>query len=318
MPLIVVAVVPLAFAAAFVAVVAVGSLVRSSSPAVGHAEVLFSLPIGADGIGVEQVQGQPPWGPAAIMIDDEGWIWIADTVQRRIVAYDAAGTRLASFDLAGQATSIVDVDARGDEIAVLDVYPVPPTVLLINRRTGAVAEVVELPEAYSLAAGLSGITYGPAGELRAEFAGGERTARLADADRGAAAITAGWPTRYGVLIIDLDRPAGQLGHRAEIRYGNASFEIVSDAYLFVGPIDADAAGVLLSVDELSRDADGRIEVTQTVQRRDPDGRLLAYWPVPAVPDIDVAHPFAAEPSGDLLRLVPDLDRVEVVRISLGD
>lgn len=304
--------------AACAAVVVVGSFGRSSAPRLGHASVLFSVPVGMDGIGVDQPPDQPPRGPEAIAVHDDGAVWIADTVQHRLVAYDAEGILLARFDLMGHATSIADIAVHDDEIAVLDTYPMPATVLLLDRGSGSVRERMQLPETLSLAAGLSGITYGPDGELRAELAGGERTARLADAGLGAEAITPGWPTRHGTIVIEHDRPAGQLGHRAAVNYGRASFEIVLDAYLFVGPIGTDEGGVFLLIEELSQDLGGRVEVNQTVERRGLDGELLAHWPVSALPEVHVAHPFAIEPDGSLLWLVPGMDHIEVIRVTFGD
>lgn len=56
----------------------------ATEPAARMAEdVLFSIPIGPDGITYAgQLSEQRPWGPAAIVADEAGTLWIADTARK--------------------------------------------------------------------------------------------------------------------------------------------------------------------------------------------------------------------------------------------
>lgn len=106
----------------------------SASSSIFGNNILFSIPIGKDGItydglGYEQI----PWGPSALKIDAEGDFWIADAAAHRLLEYDKFGNQLSIVDLSNsEIVSIHDFALVGDEIAVLDLSNNEPAIVWVD------------------------------------------------------------------------------------------------------------------------------------------------------------------------------------------
>src|SRR4051794_16059103 len=60
--------------------------------AVSPPEVLFTIPVGGDGLHYSGLAPEElPWGPSALKMDKAGTFWIADSADQRLLRFNAAG-----------------------------------------------------------------------------------------------------------------------------------------------------------------------------------------------------------------------------------
>lgn len=99
----------------------------------GH-DILFSIPIGKDGITYEGLGWeQMPWGPSALKVDTDGDFWIADAAAHRLLEYDKDGNQLSVVDLSNSdIVGIQDFALVGDEIAILDLSANEPAIVWVD------------------------------------------------------------------------------------------------------------------------------------------------------------------------------------------
>lgn len=97
-------------------------------------DILFSIPVGKDGITYEGLGWeQMPWGPSALKVDSDGDFWIADAAAHRLLEYNATGNQLSVVDLSD--TDIVgmqDFALLKDEIAILDLSANEPAIVWVD------------------------------------------------------------------------------------------------------------------------------------------------------------------------------------------
>lgn len=300
-------------------VLAVVAIQLSARPTL-NAGLLFSVPAGPEGIGIDAGgDGRQPRGPSAMTVDERDRLWIADVVQERLVAYSLSGQRTELVDLTGRVDAIADVAVRGDVIAVLDTYPVPPRIARHDLSTETWLADVEIPSAMGLAAGLSGIDWDPSGRLLIEFEGGARSITVDELHLGVARVQVGKPIGDRWFTASVERTSGQLGHTAELRYGTVSIEFATTGYMggihAVGP---SAGGVIVTVSELDQDEDGVITVLEMVHRVSREGRDEASAAAPTHTSfVPVINNFAITRAGDVLFLVPQRDRLDVLVIQFS-
>jgi hypothetical protein len=305
------------FAAGAAAILSMTMAPGADAAAVADTTVLFALPVGPDGVTFEGGgQEVERWGPQAIAVSPSGDIWIADSVARRLLEYSTTGERQAVIDLSAAVHTIDDLAVRADELVVLDSSGIQPLVLRIDARDSAILDSTVIPDELGISAGLSGVAYAPSGEVLLEYAGGNRTAALADRGHGRAAIGDGQQTGAGRFSVD-PRPNPDVrsaawftlpsGQRAEVR---TQYEL-SGIYFIAERAD----GTAILVDEVSQNATGQIKVDRTVRRYDRSGRVVAVGRLP-LPDVTtyVGTQVAQLPSGDLIALVTTATGANVVRI----
>jgi len=290
---------------------------RPSAVAAQASGVLLSIPIGEDGVGMNAAaEEQPAWGPSAMAVDTEGTVWIADAVYDRIVGYSRTGNRTHLIDLRGRVVGIGDIDILGSQIAVLDYSA--ERVIVVGRDSGEVQAEHRLPGAFGLGAGLSGVAFGPNGDILLEFAGGTSTALLADALAGRLNIRAGRPIPDGLFAVS-DRPdADRVRSSAHVQAGGLAIDIAVDHRLGGIYLAGERPGSLdLIVDEASQEVDGTVRVDRTVRRFDRNGRQVAIGRVPLSERAAyVPNGIAALPSGEVLALMPRPDRIDIISIPM--
>jgi hypothetical protein len=268
------------------------------------------------GLHVDAPAFGPPAGPSAIAVAPDGTIWIADAVVTRLVAFARDGTGLQQIDLADGAAGIVDIALHGDRIVALDVSNA--RVLEVDARTGRVVRTTALPDAFGLDNGLSGVAFGPGGEILVEFHGGASTALLSEAWQGSRAIEAGVPAAHGRYVVRYR--ASDIGPRSSI-------EVEYGATRMVVAVEHELGGVTLVGDQptsfdvlvgdVSQGPDGAIRVDQTVRRFDLSGRLVGIATVPLAEQFSyVERGVVSTAGGEILVLVPRVDRVDVLRLDL--
>lgn len=302
---------------AFVAATVLG-LPRAGRAAQPESTVLFSIPLGSDGIGISV--GRPEemsWGPAAMTIDADGAVWIADTVGRRVLAYTKTGALLGVIDLADRAIGIGDLAVDTDRVAILDIASPSAAVLLVDRSTGATLNRLTVPASAGLASGLSGVGEAD-GEFFLEYYGGTQTAPLASGKVDGNAIAEGRPSSRGRFVVEARSNPSKLRSTAWLRYGEETITIGVDHYLAgLALVGEQPSTFDVSVDELTQTVDGTVRVDSTVRRFTVDGRQVGTGRIPiADRSTYVANGIASDRVGDVLALVPRTDRVDVVRISI--
>jgi hypothetical protein len=75
-------------------------------------EILFTVPVGDDGVGYADVDREEMlgWGPSALTVDEAGTVWIVDQVHNRLLAFSRDGAPLATIDLTNYGVaSVADI-----------------------------------------------------------------------------------------------------------------------------------------------------------------------------------------------------------------
>ncbi|RLC60972.1 MAG: hypothetical protein DRI48_11290 [Chloroflexi bacterium] len=295
-------------------------------------EVVFSVPIGSgpgeigyEGLSIEML----PWGPTALAVGEDGTFYIVDGANNRIQRYDATGSPLSPINFSDEIIGVIDVEAKGDNLVVLDIAAMTPAVRRLTMD-GTLVQSYPIPKTFGdemLWEGVSGIHIGPGGEVYVVVEYVRSVLQLTD-QMGAPLTTlrstagfqdtggrtystrnAAWsvdPHTGGVLVRD---PSGdvecitiQVPHTlAGLRYLQAG----RDGSFFI------------VVEELT-DADATIRVGQTVHHYDSEGNLLGQARIP-LDDfyVLVENGIAVGPDGNVYALVPKQDRVEIQRLTFG-
>lgn len=105
----------------------------ASGTFLGH-EILFSVPIGGEGITYNGLMHeQAPWGPSALKVDRDGDFWIADAAANRLLEYDGAGNQLSVVDVSAlPIVNITDFALAEDELFIFDGSAQEPAVFRMD------------------------------------------------------------------------------------------------------------------------------------------------------------------------------------------
>lgn len=284
---------------------------QGPGPAGQAATILFTVPAGPGGLTVRPGGNEtPPDGPSAIDVGPDGTIWIADA-EPRIIGVARDGSVRTVLDLSGRVAGIADLDVGDREIVALDVST--SRVLLVDPVTGDVHRVATLPDEAGMGGGLSGVAFGPAGEVLVELHGGTGTVRVVGfGDPALVEELEARPTVFGPLTIRYP-----INDDEPIRVSVAGHVIEVDAPELGGVslLGVSERGIDLIVSEAGQAPNGTIVVTDTIRRYTPDGRLTGVAAMPEA-DIWVASPAALDLDGAVLVLVVHEHEVSVVRVPL--
>ncbi|MFH1906409.1 MAG: hypothetical protein ABIL11_03345 [Chloroflexota bacterium] len=283
-------------------------------------EVIFTIPIGEDGVQYEGV-GIPEmlaWGPAAVKVAPDGSFWIVDTVGARLLHYSPAGYLLGKIDLKGLVVGATDVEVAKSGIWVLDQASMPPKVMRL-AEDGAVLAKYDLPSGLHLEDGLTGIALGDRGELLVEREGGAYVTQFTDADGKPVetATTNGYIHKGNLFAahasgLNSTTPrrgtifAGQLHIEVEAEYDLGGMQILG-----FGPQD----DFFVTMEELALNPDTGLQVDQTIRHYDASGKYLGVARVPVAGQyMYVQQGLAIGPDGAVYALATRPDRVEVLRL----
>jgi hypothetical protein len=97
------------------------------------------------------------WGPPAFVIAPDDTFWIADTADNRLVQISPTGNFLRTISTRDLAIGIGDIEVTSNEIWALDQAAAPPKLLRLSLD-GKLIHTYDLPDNYSLANGLSGLS----------------------------------------------------------------------------------------------------------------------------------------------------------------
>lgn len=275
-------------------------------------EVVFEVAAGATGIGYADV-GIPEklaYGPSAVAVTDTGDVWIADMVDNQLERFDPEGRSLASIDLADyEVAGPVDLAWGPAGLLVLDVYPATERYRVVELDPdGALRAVHPLPAGLHLEDGLTGVGWGPDGEIWVELELGNRTAVL---DGDTFVIHDGAPYPNGDFAPASDDPFAFEAGQVRV-FVDSGAELGGLRLLGVNP---DGSFVLL-LDEVSQGADGSFQVAESVHLFDADGYHLAEGTFPLDDQfIAVDHPLVVAPDGYVYGLLTRPDRVVVARLA---
>lgn len=280
-------------------------------------EILFSIPVGDDGIHYSGIEHPDmlTWGPAAITVAPDGSFWIADTAGNRLLHYDTKGMLLDKVNIEDFVTGAGDVEVTSKEIWVLDIASQPPKLVhltLDGKNLGA----YELPQGLHLEDGLSGIALGDDNQVLIEREGGYKITRFLTAD-GKVEQEALEGYVYGGKIYAA-RPADLQStdtKRGFITAGDIRIEVsVSNDLGGLRILDVHTDGsFFVIVEEMSVDI--ALRVDQTVYHYDASGKLLGMARVPlAEQHVYVSQGLVMGPDGAIYALITKPDRVEVQRL----
>jgi hypothetical protein len=230
-----------------------------------------------------------------------------------VLQYSPSGQFLDSIDMPPSVVGIGDLDVRGDELFVLDAASGVPKVLRIETRTGSITESYDVPKEYSLASGLSGIATGDAGEILLELSGGATLVQLVDA-RGQSAVRDenGYrAAEHSLRVSGFEASIGQGSMQVSVEVPHAADR--GGAVV----LSTNAEGFYLVVEEAAL-VKGTFVVDQLVRRFSWEGEPIEVGRAPLEERLFfVPHGVAVGPDGGVVALVPRLDRLDVVELSLA-
>lgn len=289
-------------------------------------QLLFSVPVGQAityaGTGPEQAL----WGPSGLAVAGDGVIWIADGARHRLVGFSEAGTVLRVADLNDDVVGIGDIASSGNDLAVLDIASEPPAVVVVDWRSGTVRSRVSVPSRASLANGLSGIAIDAGGTIVAELEGGitvvpvariSADGHTAEVPRGAVRPSSLRQTPIGSIQVGPPLRQAQ-GSAATLKVGSRTAQIRTENLPgTVRLIGASRSAVYLEVSEVSQDRHGTVLVDSTVRTFNAAGVETGVARVPeGNAGISVGRRTAVTPADDVLALVPMVDRLDVVSLTI--
>lgn len=280
-------------------------------------EVLFTLPVGDDGVGYAGI-GQDevvPWGPSSIGIDETGNVWIIDQVHNRLLAYTPSGAPVTTIDLADyEVAAGFDIATGPGGMLLLDIYVAAKRYRILRLDIdGALVSAHDLPEGLHLENGLSGLAVGPSGETWVELEGGARVAELALSGGDVEfAIDHGYPY-----------PWGRYGTAADTTFafdaGDVRVDVTTSAPLgglTLLSVNPDGSFSLV-LDEVYLDNDA-FRVERSIHLFGEDGTHLGAASFPFDDQVvQVEHPLAVGPDGRCYALLTREDHVEIVVLPFG-
>lgn len=271
----------------------------------------FIVAVGSDG--ATYLDGEPPSGPAAYAVLDDGSVVIADTMALnlgtpRLLRFDRSGSALPLIDLLPlQVASVVDVVSDGQRLAILDIDVAAGRYRVIYlSQSGEVSRVVEIPNGYRLENGLSGLVWDDNGVLL-EFEGGSRFARITQQGT----IEPDAVPEFGGMAVVV-RPLG--GKDYEISFGDAVWTLTREEEL--GGVSVLGVGsdgeLILSVDEV--DVSGpAFSVRHRVGRYGQDGSLLSEQVIDAnLQFVDIGRPLEVGANGTIFYLAANEESLELL------
>lgn len=280
-------------------------------------EVVFTIPIGDDGILYEDVgiSDSLVWGPSALAVSTDNTFWIADTVGNRLRHYSVTGKLLATISLDGAAIGVGDLGVTDNGFWVLDVASVPPKVVRLTS-SGSVSRTIELPVGLRLEDGLTGIALGEKGEVLIERRGGEALTQLTDSQGSLVSRELpGYTFRGHTITASFEAEASFRPARGFVSIGDRRVEVtVTHRLGGLRILGYDSTtGLYVIVDELA--ANPVLHVDQTIRRYSDTGEFLGLTRVPLAERYTyVSHGLAIGPGGTAYMLVTKPDRAEVQRL----
>jgi hypothetical protein len=277
-------------------------------------EILFTVPVGDDGIGYADIDREEMlgWGPSSFTIAAEGNVWIVDQVHNRLLAFTLEGAPVATIDLNDyEVASALDIATGPDGLLLLDIYVATQRYRLLQLdHDGGFETVHELPAGLHLEDGLTGVATGPSGELCVELEVGTRVAQLdITGETVQFTTTRGYP--YPGRLFGPD-PTNTFAYHA----GDVQIDVTTNAELggltFLG-INPDGS-LLLVLDEVGIEGDA-FRVDKSVHVFDEDGNHLGAARFPFDQQfIELEHALAVGPDGNTYGLLTRPDHVAVARL----
>jgi putative cell wall-binding protein len=275
-----------------------------------------TIPAGPDGITYHHSRGEDEQsvGPNAMTIAEDGDVWIADTIGRRLLHYSPAGESVAI--VAGIGGPPIDVATRGDEIVVLEVDPARGHQAVARLRTdGSLVQRHQIPDDHGLAQGLSGIDVDDRGAVVLELADHRLVQLVAPSGRTEVREVPGW-RRHGMTYrFELGELGSNIG---AIRAGDEVIEVSTRHFLtgmrFLGA--GDPGSFFVAVEEVLFDE--VIDADVVVREYADNGTLLGSVRFPLSEQYThVEHPMAVGPDGVVYALLTRSDHAAVVPLRGG-
>jgi len=293
----------------------------SSQNSVLNNEVVFSIPLGENGIHYEGKDNLDmlTWGPTALTVAPDGTFWIADAADDHLLHFSQKRVLLDKISIGDLVTGAGDLEVTFKEIWVLDMASIPPRLIHLSLD-GKVLSIFDLPEGLYLEDGLSGIALGSDGSVIIELVGGH-------------------------TLIQLISPSGKIEQQALEGYeykGNVysaypadfnSNEDKSHGYILAGNkrIEVEVANDLGGLRILHVNSDGSFfvevaelvfdtafRVDQKVFHYDSFGNLVGMARVPLAEQyVTVSHSIAVGLDGEVYALVTRPDGGEVQRLAFS-
>ena len=271
----------------------------------------FVVGVGEAGVSYD-IEGDPPSGPTSFTVMEDGTVVIADTIamrrgEPRLLRFAADGSRLETFDLAGEdVAAIVDVVSLGTELAVLDVFVAMDRYRVLRLdEAGRVTQSIDVPAGLRFEAGLTGLVADDRG-LMLEYEFGGRHVRVSDSGE---ILDEGNPFYRGAEVIVTPEPE----RKTQLNVGMDSYKVTRQT-------DLDGVRVLgvapngttfIVIDEVHTD-EGAFRVTQRIQRRSPDGDVMAEVVLDVADQyVEIARPLEVGPTGHVLYLLSAPDHLQV-------
>jgi hypothetical protein len=289
--------------------------VTSVNTAIGKNDLLFSIPIGKNGVSYQGVGGPgEKLGPKALAVAPDGSFWITDTLANRLLHYAARGRLLQVVNLDGLMVAPRDIEVTGSSILALGsslpCSSAPTPLVLRLSPTGKLLARYPIPADFEV--DLWGMALGSRGEVLLER--GESTiVQLVDA-KGKPALTPlpGYPN-YGQTY-KLGRASATDRFRGYVTAGATRVEIVATNGLLglnLLGVDPDRS-FYVAVSENISVPYGPLRIGQTVRHYSSKGALLRTAHMPVMDQVTpVEHALSIGPNKAVYALITRTNRAEV-------
>lgn len=300
------------------------SYLQSYAQSKNDDEVLFTIPIGEKGGNGIQYEGVGvvdalTWGPSAFTVAEDGSFWIANTVGNCLLHYDLDGALIGIIDLEDLVVGATDVEVADSVIWVLDQASMPPKVLSFTPD-GTLLKQYDLPSGLHLEDGLSGITLSDQGELLIEREGDTYITQFTDAEGNLVepTMTRGYIHSGVVFSANSSGIGSSTPKQGTIVAGDLKIEVETEydlggmRILGFGPQD----DIFVVLEELTLDANGTLQVDQTIRHYGSSGNYLGVARAPVLEQYTyVQQGIALGPDGAVYFLATRLDGAEIWRLS---
>jgi hypothetical protein len=267
-------------------------------------ELLFSVPLGPDGVSYEiaGLQDTEAWGPTAIAVGPDNIVWVADTAAKRLLAYTTAGSLINTISLEGTAEGVEDLLVSTQGIWILD-RAVQPASLVLLDSSGTVLERKDITAEDSEAS--IGLTLSREGNVELQMSGSiqlevDKPSPAQQPALGSTSVILEETERIDTLSVLAD------GLRLHLpRFGDTG------AIRLLGR-GSDGSVYLIREDVFLTDV---IHVDQTVRHYAADGTLLGVARFPVDDQfVYVARNLALSNDGNVLALIARPNGIEVHRL----